>query len=111
HRCGGSALRHVWSEDRQGRRQVRRECACCGTWLGFAPRVPPFTDLADAAASPTPLLDALLLADSEGIQLVSDRRSVRVEPWHKASDRLKDLIRQRQHLLAQLLGNTRRATP
>jgi hypothetical protein len=102
--CGSAELRYSWHQFANGERQVRRECPRCGRSLGFAPRVKPYTDYADASASPTALLDAVQLAEEEGVRLVSDGRRVRVEPWHEASARLKALVLQQQHLLARLLG-------
>jgi len=58
--CAGRRYRHRWMDDRRGRRQIRRECDGCGTGLGFAPQVEPFTTEADAAASDTAALDVLL---------------------------------------------------
>src|SRR4051794_18160809 len=36
HLCPGLVI--FWAERRDGRRQLRRECSQCGTWLGTAPR-------------------------------------------------------------------------
>jgi hypothetical protein len=59
--CGGQAA-YCWQQISDGRRQIRASCARCAKWLGFAAVRPPYTTAADAAASATPLLDALAAA-------------------------------------------------
>jgi hypothetical protein len=108
-RCRGSALRLEWMEDSLGRRQVRRSCAGCGGFRGFAGQSPANVAEADGNASPTAVLDALQLAEADGCRLVSDGRGVSVEPWDRGSERLKSLVRQQQHLQAGLLGKGRTA--
>jgi hypothetical protein len=49
-RCGSADLRLLWHEFRDGRRQVRRECAGCGACRGFAPQLPEFVAEADRNA-------------------------------------------------------------
>lgn len=104
-RCGCPRIGYAWHQFSNGTMQIRASCQQCGNWCGHAPRVEPFITLANAAASPTPTLDAVLLAEEEGCELVSDGAGVRIEPWGRASERLKDLVRERQHLLASLLGS------
>jgi hypothetical protein len=111
-RCGSADRDYRWGEDRLGRRMIRRTCRCCGTWLGFAPKIEPYTTEADANANATPTLDVLLLAEAEGVELISDGQQVRIGyGWERASMRLKNAIRQRGHLLASLLGNTTKRSP
>lgn len=106
--CGCAEMVYCWHEFANGTRHVRRSCASCGKWNGFAPRQPPFTEAADQQRFDTAALDALILAEQEGIELVSDSRGIFLRPWNKASERLKRAVRQQQHLLASLLGNTAR---
>jgi uncharacterized protein (DUF3820 family) len=55
-RCGpGAGHRCTWAGDRLGRRHVRAECGRCGGFLTFPPSVPPYSTMADAAATPTPV--------------------------------------------------------
>jgi hypothetical protein len=70
---------------------------------------PPYSTEADAAASETPLLDALILAEDEQVQLLSDGEHVRLGAgWDRASAALQDAVRQQGHLLASMLGRTNR---
>jgi hypothetical protein len=107
-RCGCEELLFRWYEHANGVRQIRRTCRRCGLWLGCAPRVPPYTTLADAAASPTPILDVLTRLDDLGVELRSDGRRVWISgtDWHRVPKELHDVIRQCGHTLAGLLGNT-----
>jgi hypothetical protein len=104
-RCGGPAT-YNWQEIRDGRRQVRASCRQCGTWLGFAPQREPYIGLANAAACPTVTIDALALAEDEDVELMSDGSTVWCEPHGKASERLRQMVRERGRLLASLLGDT-----
>jgi hypothetical protein len=70
--CRSARMVHRWYEDSLGRRQILRSCAACGERQGFAPRVEPYVSEADAAASPTAVLDVLVLADMVGVALRSD---------------------------------------
>jgi hypothetical protein len=62
HRCGCAVVQYRWLEQRDGRRQVSARCSRCGASLGIAPRTPPYTTETDVAASPTAVLDALVIA-------------------------------------------------
>jgi hypothetical protein len=104
--CGGPAGYH-WQQIRDGRKQVRANCQRCGGWCGYAPQREPYTTGADRNASPTATLDTVILAEAEGVGLVSDGRTVWLSPWGKASPELEALVRQQAHLLAGLLRNTR----
>jgi hypothetical protein len=63
------------------------ECRACRRPVDHPPVVPPYTAMADAAASPTPILDALVLLDALGIELHSDGRGVWVgwRDWQRAA--------------------------
>jgi len=109
-RCGGLQYRCRWTEDRLGRRQVRRECANCGTWRGFAPRRAPFTDEADAAASDSAALDVLTQCEDLGLELRSDGRAADFAgaDWLRAPPELSARLRECRGQLGRLLGDTRR---
>jgi hypothetical protein len=109
-RCGCATVGDHWLEQRDGRRVVRASCPQCKASLGTAPSVEPYTTLADQAASETPTLDALTLAEEEGVKIVSDGASAWCEPWGRASERLRQLVRERGNLLARMIGDTTRAT-
>jgi hypothetical protein len=101
------AVAYGWMEDRLGRKHIRATCAVCNQCLGFVPSVPPYSTAADAAASPTALLDALTPLGDLGVDLASDGKAV----WVRGDDRKKvepdvmALVRQQGHLLAGLIGN------
>jgi hypothetical protein len=112
-RCGpGAGFRCAWQEDRLGRRHVRAECARCGRFLGFAPKEQPYAGMADAAASPTPVLDVLVRLEDLGVQLHSDGASVYVpgRDRHRVPPDLHSLIRQCAHQLARLLKRLGRSS-
>jgi hypothetical protein len=48
-RCGDTRHVHRWALDRLGRRVIRKACAGCERFCGFAPQVEPFVREADAA--------------------------------------------------------------
>jgi hypothetical protein len=105
-------LRHHWFEDRAGRRQVRRECVRCGQTLGFAPCVSPYTDEADRNVSPTGVLDVLVEAEAQGMQLRSDGRAVDFatgEDAARASPWLRQALPAVRHQLARLIGKRGRS--
>jgi hypothetical protein len=98
---------YSWHEDSLGRRRIKRVCAC-GSSLGFAPHVPEFIAMADAAAAPTAILDVLTQCEERGIELVSDGKAVRVvSGWERLTPELKAKIGQCRHQLAKLIGNER----
>jgi hypothetical protein len=107
--CGSEALIH-WHEDRLGRKRVRAQCRRCGRSLGFPPCVEPFLALANASASPAPLLDALTRLGDLGVELVSDGRGVWFadDGWRRVPPDLKAVVKQCSHQLAGLLGDTRK---
>jgi hypothetical protein len=65
----------------------------------------PFTTEADAAASPTALLDVLTQVGALGVSLVSDGKRCRVRS-RVCPPHLCDVIRQVNHTLAGLPGRT-----
>jgi hypothetical protein len=105
-RCrAATVIGYSWYEDRLGRRFIKRRCRC-GEDLGFAPHLPEFVARADAAASPTPVLDALVLAEELGIELVSDGEAVAVAcGWHRLTPELRRKLGQCRHQLARLMGD------
>jgi hypothetical protein len=107
-RCGSEAFRFSWQEDRRGGRRIRQACADCNGFISFMPVCEPFISEANASASPAAVLDALLLAEQEGVELASDGKTVWIRgDRRRASQRLQDAVRQNAHLLAGLLGRTR----
>ncbi len=105
--CGApDDFRIYWQSTRDGRRQLRADCARCGRFLSYLPHRPPFIALADAAASETPILDVLVRLDSIGVALHSDGAEVWVPPPYnvRVGPDLAALIRQCSHELAQLIG-------
>jgi hypothetical protein len=97
---------YTWQAFANGTRHVRADCRRCGRYIKFAPRRSPYTDLADASASTSPILDALTLAESLGVELASD--GVAVWPVGDTPPDLIALVRQCSPDLAQMLGDTRR---
>jgi hypothetical protein len=69
------------------------------SWL---PQTPENVVRADACRSPTGLLDALVQAEDEGVELV--RRGHEVVAGPRASEELRSLIRRHQHQLMRHLG-------
>src|SRR5262245_6485233 len=74
--CGCKAIDYRWHEFSNGTKQIRASCSRCHAWLGTAPRVEPYTTEADRNASPTAVLDAVILAQEEQVALISDGYSV-----------------------------------
>jgi hypothetical protein len=108
-RCGWWKMRHAWMENSRGQRMLRRECGRCRSFCGFAPQVEPFITEANAAASPTAILDVLTRLDDLGVQLGSDGASVWFtgEGARRVTPDLEAVVRQCNHRLAKLLGRTR----
>jgi hypothetical protein len=110
--CGKAGVDYRWHEISDGRRQIRRSCARCYAWLGYAPQSPEFIALADAAASPNPILDALLKLDELGATLQSDGTRVWLgaESFRRVPPEVQDLIRQSGRTLAGMIGKTTNRT-
>jgi hypothetical protein len=104
-RCGHTQMRHTWHQcGGKGRaRQIRAECANCRRFSGFAPQTPANVAEADANAAPAPLLDALAMAEALGVELVSNGRYVRMEPWDRVTPDLRTLVKMSQHALLNML--------
>jgi hypothetical protein len=108
-RCPGAGTLARWQEDRNGARRIRAECSRCRRWLGFLPQVEPHVSQADAAASPTAILDALTRLEALGVELHSDGATVWVrDGWDRVPPDLNAVVKQASHQLARLLGKTRR---
>jgi uncharacterized protein (DUF3820 family) len=104
-RCGPrTALTYSWHEDSLGRRRIKRTCRC-GCSLAFAPHISPFVELANAAVSPTAVLDVLTLADELGVVLEGDGKAVRIKSgWQHATPTFRQRLDQCRNQLAKLLG-------
>jgi hypothetical protein len=103
-------ISYSWHEDSLGRRRIKRTCGC-GASLAFAPHTEPFLSLADAAESPTAVLDVLAEAEERGVELRSDGKAVRVVGgWDRLTVPLKQKLEQCRHQLAWLLGDQAEAT-
>jgi hypothetical protein len=102
--CPGAEVVYTWQHFANGTRHVRADCGRCRRYIRYAPRRPPYTDLADANASETPILDALLRCEALGVELARDGSSV--WPVGDAPPDLAGLLRQCAPDLARLLGDT-----
>ena len=104
-RCGCTAFRMTWQEQRGGTKAIRSECQRCGARCGVAPLTAENVAAANAVQPEAGLLDALVLAEEEGCELVPEGGRVEVQPWQRASRKLRELVRQSQHaLLRHLTG-------
>src|SRR5262245_15099421 len=60
HRCRMDAgVSYLWSEDRAGRRRIRKQCRRCGAWLGQAAQTGAALEEANRADCATGMLDVL----------------------------------------------------
>jgi hypothetical protein len=111
-RCrAATVIGYSWYEDRLGRRFIKRRCRC-GEDLGFAPHRPEFVARADAAASPTPVLDVLIEAEDRGVELSSDGAAVRVAAGRRnVTPELRRRLGECRHQLGRLLGDQRGGEP
>jgi hypothetical protein len=109
-RCGGVGSFVFWQEDRAGRRRISARCKQCHRHLTFPPCVEPYLSMANAAASQTPILDALVRLEELGVEVHSDgqRAWIEYEDWNKVPADLHAIVRQCSHQLARMLGNTER---
>jgi hypothetical protein len=76
------------------------------------PHIPPYTTEADANASASPVLDALVRLDDLGVELVSDGRRVWFadpDARRKVPRDLHAVVRECGHTLAMMMGDTRGA--
>jgi hypothetical protein len=94
-----------WHEQAGGKgRVVRADCGVCGRFVTFLPSTSENVVRADACRSPTGLLDVLLRAEGEGVELVRRGPEVVARPFGRASEGLQSLVRQHQHQLLLHLG-------
>jgi hypothetical protein len=106
-RCRSEEVTYAWIQDKIGRRQIRRSCSRCGGSLGFAPQVEPYTTLASAGSSPTPVLDLLTRCEETGINLKSNGIVVDFasrEDYLRAEPDVRALVRQCRASLGRMLG-------
>jgi hypothetical protein len=106
-RCGASGeVRYGWQEQRGGRRAIRRSCTRCGGCIGFAPLVPEYTRLADAAASPTACRDVLARAADLDVRLVvcDGAAEIHGEDWHLTDEHFRDRLRECRITLGRMLA-------
>jgi hypothetical protein len=89
-------------EASNGDRRIRASCSRCGRLVKFLPHLPPFTTLADAAASATPVLDVLTRLEESGVSLHSNGARVWTDGLVPAD--VAAAIRQCNHQLARLIG-------
>jgi hypothetical protein len=110
-RCGSRERRCCWFEDSLGRKGIRAVCTRCGGLVDRPPVAEPYISEANANASATPVLDALVRLEELGVGLVSDGNQVCYagEGWRvmRAHPDLDAVVRQCGHELARLLGPTR----
>jgi hypothetical protein len=102
--CGSGNVAVSWHEHRDGRRAIRGDCRDCRKCIGFLPQTAANIALADAALSPVGLLDVLVRAEEEGVELARDALGLVLVPPGRASAELESLVRQHQHQLARHLG-------
>jgi hypothetical protein len=102
-RCGAKDIRVSWHEQAGGRSAIRADCGMCGRFISSLPLSPENVTRANACRSPTGLLDVLMRANDEGVELVRFGHEVRPSPFMKASDTLLSLCRQHQHALLRHL--------
>jgi hypothetical protein len=105
-RCGDAGFACAWQEDRGGGRRVRAGCVGCGGYLAFLPCRPPYTDEADAAASPAAILDVLTRAEGLGVEVLSDGASAWLRPG--APPELQATLRECSHRVGRMMGDTTR---
>jgi hypothetical protein len=108
-RCHSRDVALSWQQVSNGGKRIRAECRRCGRFVKFLPETPENVAAADAAASPTALLDVLTRLEEAGVNLDHDGRRVwvRWEGGQRLPSDLRTLIHQCSHSLAQLLGDTR----
>jgi uncharacterized protein (DUF3820 family) len=106
-RCPAAGVAFGWAEDSLGRKRVRASCTVCDCLLAIPPSRPPYSTLADIAASASPMLDVLLACEAAGVELASDGRKVWLvgDGWKKLSPEMKAKLRECSHQLAGMIGN------
>jgi hypothetical protein len=102
-----AGYRALWGEDSLGRKFIRSECRQCRQAMGHLPLREPYTSMADANASPAPVLDALVGAEAAGVEICSDGRTAWLSDYQKAPPAVRDAVRQAKHTLAGMIGDDR----
>ncbi len=105
-RCPSAPALAMWQEDVRGNKRIRAECSRCRGFLCWAPQVEPFVSQANAASSPTAILDVVIEAEERGIALESDGHGIWLEG--DVPDDLRRAAYECSHRLAVLLGDTSR---
>src|SRR5262249_17193324 len=105
-RCHSRDIALFWQQLANGAKRIRAECRRCQGFIKFMPESAENVAVADAAASPTALLDVLTRLGEAGVNLDSDGRRVwvRWEDGQRLPSDLRTLIHQCSHSLAKLLG-------
>jgi hypothetical protein len=102
-----AGYRALWGEDRAGRKFIRAECRQCHRSMGHLPLREPYTGMADANATATPVLDALVGLEDAGAGLASDGTSAWITGnWERVPQPVRDAVRQAKHSLGVMIGNT-----
>jgi hypothetical protein len=103
-----AGYRALWGEDSLGRKFIRCECCQCHQAMGHLPLREPYVSQANATASPTPLLDALVGLEEAGAELCSDgKRSWIGSGYKQVPQAVRDAHRQEKHTLAKMIGDNR----
>jgi hypothetical protein len=103
-RCGGTDLRLYWQQlAGAGGRAIRADCRRCRRFVAFVPQTAANVAAADAAQPPAALLDVLIRAEEEGVEVVRRGERLALLPPGKASPELEVLVRQNTRGLLQML--------
>jgi hypothetical protein len=102
-----AGYRALWGEDSLGRKFIRSECRQCRQAMGHLPMREPYIGMADANASPAPVLDALVGAEAAGVEIRSDGRTAWLSDYRKAPPGVRNALRQAKHTLAGMIGDDR----
>jgi hypothetical protein len=104
-KCGRFDLQLYWYQQRDGRKQIKAICPTHGLLAAALPHTPANVQRADAAQPQAGLLDALVLADELGVELVVVGGAIDIQPWQRATVELRRLVKQSQHQLVRHLQN------
>jgi hypothetical protein len=107
-RCHSRDIALSWQQLANGAKPIRAECRHCHGFIKFMPETPENVGAANAAASPTALLDVLTRLDDYRVNLDSDgmRAWLRWEDCPRVPPDVQAMVRQYSHSRAQLLGDT-----
>jgi hypothetical protein len=107
-RCHSRDTALSWQQLANGAKRIRAECRHCHGFINFMPETPENVAAADAAASPTALLDVLTRLDDYRVNLESDGRRawLRWEDCQRVPPDVQAMVRQCSHSLAKLLDDT-----